>query len=173
MKYFFQDSYCRVLASNATNNLWVLNLILGLLEYSPGRITVSRRFTILQHKNFTFVESSVRRLPRSPLNWFLLTTDPSLFTVDRFLMHLLLAYSLPRNLTVKASVSVVTTYYIRVSDEVVVSVFISAETETNFNCRRYLAMDDRFDWNNQFLNGTPHYFSSRSWNDYSCHYYLH
>jgi hypothetical protein len=48
-------------------------------------------------------------------------------------MQLLLAYSLPRNLTVKASISVVTTYYIRVSDAAVVSAFVSAETETNSN----------------------------------------
>jgi hypothetical protein len=69
-------NYCRVLPGNATNNLWVLDLTLGLLEYSPGGTTVSR-FTILQHINFT-VESSVGRLLRSPLNWFLLSTDPSL-----------------------------------------------------------------------------------------------
>jgi hypothetical protein len=48
------------------------DLIALYLEYSPGRITVSR-FTVLQHINFT-VESSVQRLLRSPLNWF----DPSL-----------------------------------------------------------------------------------------------
>jgi hypothetical protein len=44
-------SYCRVLRGNATNNVWGLNLTFGLLEYLPGRITVSR-FTILQHINF-------------------------------------------------------------------------------------------------------------------------
>jgi hypothetical protein len=48
-------------------------------------------------------------------------------------MQLRLAYSLPRNLTVKASISVVTTYSIRVSDAAVVSVFISAETEASSN----------------------------------------
>jgi hypothetical protein len=48
-------------------------------------------------------------------------------------MQLQLAYSLPRNLTVKASVSMVTTYYIRVSDAAVVSVCVSAETETSSN----------------------------------------
>jgi hypothetical protein len=64
-------------------------------------------------------------------------------------MQLLLAYSLPRNLTVKALISVVTTYYIRVSDAAVVSLFISAETETSFNCRRCLAMDVRVDSCNQ------------------------
>jgi hypothetical protein len=37
--------------------------------------------------------------------------------------------SLLWNLTVKASVSVVTAYYIHVSDAVVVSIFISAEAE--------------------------------------------
>jgi hypothetical protein len=40
---------------------------------------------------------------------------------------------LQRNPNVKASVSVVTTYYIRVSDAAVVSVFISVETETSSN----------------------------------------
>jgi hypothetical protein len=44
-------------------------------------------------------------------------------------MQLPLAYLLPRNLTVKAYVSVVTTNYIRVSEAAVVSLFISAETE--------------------------------------------
>jgi hypothetical protein len=48
-------------------------------------------------------------------------------------MQLPLAYSLPRNPTVKASISVVTTYYVRVSDAEVVSVFVSAETETSSN----------------------------------------
>jgi hypothetical protein len=43
---------CGVLPSNATNNLWVLDLIaIYLLEYSPGGTTVSR-FIILQHINF-------------------------------------------------------------------------------------------------------------------------
>jgi hypothetical protein len=51
--YIYIYMYCRVLPGNATNNLWVLNLTLGLFEYSPRRITVSR-FTILQHINFTF-----------------------------------------------------------------------------------------------------------------------
>jgi hypothetical protein len=63
-------------------------------------------------------------------------------------MQLLLAYSLPQNPTVKASISVVTTYYVRVSDAAivrlwtkttefffsnaaVVSAFISTETETS------------------------------------------
>jgi hypothetical protein len=73
-------------------------------------------------------------------------------------MHLLLAYSLPRNLTVKASVSVVTTYYICTSDAGVVSVIISAETETSSNCRRCLAMDVRVDSYNQPLSGTPQYY---------------
>jgi hypothetical protein len=63
----------------------------------------------------------------------------------------LLAYSLPRNSTVRTSVSVVTTYYIRVSDAAVVSVLISAETETSSNCRRCLAMDVRVDSYNQPL----------------------
>jgi hypothetical protein len=44
-------------------------------------------------------------------------------------LHLLLAYSLPRNLTVKASVSVVTAYYVCVSDAAVVSILVSAEAE--------------------------------------------
>jgi hypothetical protein len=66
-------------------------------------------------------------------------------SISCFPMHLPLEYSLPRNLTVKASVSVATTYYIRVSDAAVVSLFISAETETNSNCRRCLAMDVCFD----------------------------
>jgi hypothetical protein len=48
-------------------------------------------------------------------------------------MRLLLAYSLPRNPTVKAAVSVVTAYYIRVSDAAVVSIFVSAETEISSN----------------------------------------
>jgi hypothetical protein len=73
----------------------------------------------------------------------------------------LLAYSLPRNLTVKASVSVVTAYYIIVSDAAVVSAFISAETETNSNCRRFLAMDVRVDSYNQPLSGTPQYFGAK------------
>jgi hypothetical protein len=60
-------------------------------------------------------------------------------------MQLLLAYSLLRNFTVKASASVVRTYYIRVSDAAVVSVFISAENKTSSNCRRCLAMDVRVD----------------------------
>jgi hypothetical protein len=69
-------------------------------------------------------------------------------------MQLPLAHSLPRSSTVKASVSVVTAYHIRVSDAAVVSVFISAETETGSNsvttevcsdCRRCLAMDISFD----------------------------
>jgi hypothetical protein len=72
-------------------------------------------------------------------------------------MQLLLAYSLPRNLTVKASFSVVTTYYISVSDAAVVSVFISAETETSSNCRRCLAMDIRVDSYNPHSSGTPQY----------------
>jgi hypothetical protein len=72
-------------------------------------------------------------------------------------MQLLLTYSLPQNLTIKASVPVVTTYYISVSDTAVVSVFISAETETSSNCRRCLAMDVRVDSYNQPLSGTPQY----------------
>jgi hypothetical protein len=43
-----------------------------------------------------------------------------------FPMQLLLAYSLPRNSIVKAPIALVTTYYVRVSDAVVVSVIISA-----------------------------------------------
>jgi hypothetical protein len=66
-------TYCRVLLGNATDNLWALDL-----ESLPGRTTVSC-FTILQHINFT-VDSSVRHLLRSPLNWFLLLTDASLST---------------------------------------------------------------------------------------------
>jgi hypothetical protein len=181
--------YCRVLPGSATNNLWVLNLTLGLLEYSPGRITGSF-FTVLQHINFT-VKSSVRRLFRPPLNWFLLSTNASLSTDLTFhcwlslssvsdplkltfyrperehpvqpfnFLHLLLAYSLPRNLTVKASVSMVTTYYIRVSDAAVISVFISAETETSSNCRRCLTMDVLIDSYNPPLCGTPQYFYLR------------
>jgi hypothetical protein len=72
-------------------------------------------------------------------------------------MQLLLAYSLPRSPTVKVSVSVVTTYHIRVSDAAVVSVFVSTETETSYNCRRCLAMDVRVASNNQSLTGTPQY----------------
>jgi hypothetical protein len=52
---------------------------------------------------------------------------------------------------------VVTTYYIRVSDTAVVSVFISAEAETSSNCGRCLAMDVRVDSNNQPLSGMPQY----------------
>jgi hypothetical protein len=85
----FPTKYCRVLPGNATNNLWVLNLTLGLFEYSPGRTTVSR-FTILPHINFT-VDSSVRCLLRSPLNWFLLSTDASLST--NFTLHSSLSVS--------------------------------------------------------------------------------
>jgi hypothetical protein len=48
-------------------------------------------------------------------------------------MWLPLAYSLPRNPNVKASISVVTAYYILVSDAAVVSIFISTETETSSN----------------------------------------
>jgi hypothetical protein len=48
-------------------------------------------------------------------------------------MQLLLVYSLPQNPTVKSSISVVTTYYVRVSDAAVVSVFISVESETSSN----------------------------------------
>jgi hypothetical protein len=59
--------------------------------------------------------------------------------------------------TVKAFIFVVTTYYVRVSDAAVVSVFISAETETSSNCRRCLVMDVRVDSNNQPLTGTPQY----------------
>jgi hypothetical protein len=73
--------------------------------------------------------------------------------------NLLLAYSLLRNLTVKASVSVVTTYYMRVSDAAVVSVFISAKAETSSNCIRCLAMDDRVDSNNESLSRTPQYYN--------------
>jgi hypothetical protein len=73
-------------------------------------------------------------------------------------MQLPLAYSLRGNPTLKASISVVKTYYVRVSDAAVVSVFISAETETSSNCRRCLAMDVRVDSNNQPLSGTPQYF---------------
>jgi hypothetical protein len=72
-------------------------------------------------------------------------------------MQLLVACSLPRTLTVKASVSMVTAYYIRVSEAAVVSIFISAETETSSNCRRCLAMDVRVDSNNQPLSGTSQY----------------
>jgi hypothetical protein len=78
-------------------------------------------------------------------------------SISRFPTRLLLAYSLPRNLTVKASVSVVTTYCIRVSDAPVVSVFISAESETSSNYRRCLAIDVRVDSHNQALSSTPQY----------------
>jgi hypothetical protein len=44
-------------------------------------------------------------------------------------MRLLLAYSLPWNPTVKASISVVTTYH----DAAMVRVFLPAETETSSN----------------------------------------
>jgi NADPH-dependent ferric siderophore reductase len=71
-------------------------------------------------------------------------------------MQVSLAYSLPQNPTVKASISVLTTYYVRVSDAAVVSVFISAETETVSNCRRCLAMDVRADSYNQA--DTPQYW---------------
>jgi hypothetical protein len=74
-------------------------------------------------------------------------------------MQLPLAYSLPRNLTVKASVSMVTLHYVRVSDAAVVSIFISAETETNSNCIRCLAMDVHVDSNNQTLSGKLQYFA--------------
>jgi hypothetical protein len=60
--------------------------------------------------------------------YFLNPLNPS---ISCFPMQLLLAYSLPRNPTVKSSISLVTTYYIRVSDRAVVSIFISAETELN------------------------------------------
>jgi hypothetical protein len=80
--------------------------------------------------------------------------NPSISCV---LMHLLLAYSFPPNLTVKASVSVVTTYYIRVSDAGVVSVLISSETKASSNFRRCLAMDVSVDSYNQPLSGTPQY----------------
>jgi hypothetical protein len=64
---------CRVLDGKATNNiLRVLNLIAQFIWI----LTVTTKvihFTNLQHINFT-VESSVRRLLRSPLKWF----DPSL-----------------------------------------------------------------------------------------------
>jgi hypothetical protein len=58
------------------------------------------------------------------------TSNPS---ISCFPMQLPLANSLPRNSTVKASISVVTTYYVRVSDAAVVRVFVSAETETSSN----------------------------------------
>jgi hypothetical protein len=77
-------------------------------------------------------------------------------------MQLQLAYWLPLNLTVKASVSMVTTYYIRVSDPAVVSVFISTETETSSNCRRCLAMDVHVDSYDQPLSDTPHYLLAAS-----------
>jgi hypothetical protein len=48
-------------------------------------------------------------------------------------MQLLLAYLLPWNPTVKASISVITTYYVRVFNAAVVSVFVSAEIETSSN----------------------------------------
>jgi hypothetical protein len=54
-------------------------------------------------------------------------------SISCFLIQLPLAYSLPRNLSVKASISVVTVYYVCVSDSAVVSVFVSAETEKNSN----------------------------------------
>jgi hypothetical protein len=54
-------------------------------------------------------------------------------SVSCFPMQLPLACSLPRNPTVKASVSVVTAYYIRFSDAAVVSIFNSVETETSSN----------------------------------------
>jgi hypothetical protein len=56
--------------------------------------------------------------------------NPSIFY---FPMKLPLAYLLPWNSTVKASISVVTTYYVLVSEGAVVSIFVSAETETNSN----------------------------------------
>jgi hypothetical protein len=69
----------------------------------------------------------------------------------------LLAYSLLRNFTVKECVLVVTTYYVRISDAPVVSVFVSPETETRSNCRRCLAVEVRVYSNNQPLSGTPQY----------------
>jgi hypothetical protein len=72
-------------------------------------------------------------------------------------MQLPLAYALLQNPTVKASVSMVTAYYIRVSEEAVVSVLIIGETEISSNCIRCLAMDVRVDSCNQPLSGTPHY----------------
>jgi hypothetical protein len=78
-------------------------------------------------------------------------------SISRLSMRLPLAYSLPRNLTVKASVSVVTAYYVRVSGAALASAFISAETEKTSNCRRCLAMDVRVDSYNQPLSGTSHY----------------
>jgi hypothetical protein len=78
------------------------------------------------------------------------------FSISCFATNLPLAYSLLQNLTVKASVSAVTAHYIRVSDAAVVSVFISAETETSSNFRRCLAMDVRVDSCNQPLSGRPH-----------------
>jgi hypothetical protein len=140
-----------------TCELWIWHSVYW--EYSPGGTTVSR-FAILQHINFTF-DSSVRRLLRSPLNWFLLSTDFTLHC-SCFTMQLLLAYSLPRNLVVKAYVSVLTTYYIRVSDTAVVTVFISAETETSSHFRRCLVMDFRVDSYNQPLSSTPHYMCAIS-----------
>jgi hypothetical protein len=148
-------------------------------EYSPGGTTVSH-FAILQHINFTF-DSSVRHLLRSALNWFLLSTDlnphcwlflssvshplkfilyrqESEYPVEPFnFLHLLLVSSLPRNLTVNASVSVIPTYYISISNTVVVSVFITTETETSSNCRHCLAMDVHIDSYNQPLSGMPQY----------------
>jgi hypothetical protein len=54
-------------------------------------------------------------------------------SISCFPMQLPLAYSLPRNPTVKASISLVTTYYVRASDAAVISIFVSAETETSSN----------------------------------------
>jgi hypothetical protein len=54
-------------------------------------------------------------------------------SISCFPIQLPLAIRFPRNPTVKASVSVVTTYYVRVSDAAVISVLVSAETETSSN----------------------------------------
>jgi hypothetical protein len=50
-------------------------------------------------------------------------------TISCSLMQRWLEYSLPRNPTVNASISVVTTYYVGISNVAMVSVFIFVETE--------------------------------------------
>jgi hypothetical protein len=81
-------------------------------------------------------------------------------------MHLPLAYSLPRNPTVKVSISVLTAYYVRVSDAVVVSVFVTTETELvliplplklRSDCRRCVAMDGRSNSDIRLSCRTPQY----------------
>jgi hypothetical protein len=128
---------------------WIWSRFIWILTVTTKVI----HFTDLQHTNFT-VESSVRRLLRSPLNWL----DPSLSVSVSWLsvssvshllkrilcrpqrehpivrvplnfLHLLLAYSFLQNPTVKACVSMVTAYYIRVFEAAVVSVFVTAESE--------------------------------------------